>query len=397
MFRIRKVRLAVLAAVVALGVTSCASTASSSQSPASSGGTVKIAIITPTTGPLAAYAQEYLDGLKAGLKTLTKGTNKVGNTTLDVTYYDNQNDPATAVSQFKEAVGNGATIIGGSVNSAISLQLAKLAEQNKVLFVSGPAAADAITGVNKYTFRTGRQSWQDVETAKATIGDPSGKKVVVFAQDYAFGQANVAAVKGVLGSLGATVDSVLVPLSATDFTPFALKLKQAKPDLSYVAWAGDNTGTMFKTLVQQGVFDVAPVVTGLATKASYGLYGPATDKIDFISYYFPTAVNNDTNTAMINAVKSAGSEPDLFTPDGWVAAQMIIHAVEAGSDVNAQISALEGWTFNAPKGQETVRASDHALLQPMFQAKLVQQGGTWTPEVVKTVAASDVAPPESGS
>jgi hypothetical protein len=29
----------------------------------------------------------------------------------------------------------------------------------------GPAAADAITGINEYTFRSGRQSAQDVATA----------------------------------------------------------------------------------------------------------------------------------------------------------------------------------------------------------------------------------------
>lgn len=396
MFRSRITRFVVVAVAVAMGASACASTQSAAGG--STGSTVKVAIMTSKTGPLAAYAQQYLDGFKAGLDYETKGTDKVNGTTIDVTYVDDQDNPETAVTQFKDLVGKGYTIIGGTVDSGIALKLAPLAEQNKVLYVSGPAAADAITGVNRYTFRSGRQTWQDVETAKATIGDPAGKKVVVFAQDYAFGQGNVAAVKSVLGSLGATVDSVLVPLSATDFTPFALKVKQAKPDLLYVAWAGESTGAMWQTLDQQGIFSLSPVVTGLATTASYGLYGPATDKIDFLSYYFPTAVDNPVNTAMTDAVKQAGSQADLFTPDGWVGAQMIVHAIQqGGSNVDAQIKALEGWTFDAPKGQETVRATDHAMLQPMFQAKLVKQGGTWTPEVVKTLPANEVAPPEAGS
>ena len=54
----------------------------------------------------------------------------------------------------------------------------------------------ALTGVNSYTFRSGRQSYQDVLTAKSFIGDPAGKKVLVFAQDTAFGQANVARRQG---------------------------------------------------------------------------------------------------------------------------------------------------------------------------------------------------------
>ena len=67
----------------------------------------------------------------------------------------------------------------------------------------GPAAVDAITGANDYTFRSGRQSLQDVATAGSILEDQSGK-VVVLAQDTAFGQANVAAVETVFGGEGAT-------------------------------------------------------------------------------------------------------------------------------------------------------------------------------------------------
>ena len=37
------------------------------------------------------------------------------------------------------------------------------------------------------------------------------------------------------------------------------------------------------------------------------------------------------------------------------------------------ISSLEGWSFTGPKGQQTIRASDHAMLQPMFQVKLTRE------------------------
>ena len=42
------------------------------------------------------------------------------------------------------------------------------------------------------------------------------------------------------------------------------------------------------------------------------------------------------------------------------------------------ISSLEGWSFTGPKGQQTIRASDHAMLQPMFQVKLVENGGKYS-------------------
>ena len=46
--------------------------------------------------------------------------------------------------------------------------------------------------------------------------------------------------KAIIGSKGHTVTPIYVPLTATDFTPFAQQVKQAQPDLLYVAWAGST-------------------------------------------------------------------------------------------------------------------------------------------------------------
>jgi branched-chain amino acid transport system substrate-binding protein len=203
-------------------------------------------------------------------------------------------------------------------------------------------------------------------------------------------------VEGVLGAAGATVDSLLVPLSAKEFTPFAQQIKQKAPDLLFVAWAGDTTSAMWQALEQQGVFEETTVVTGLADKASYSAYGSATEKITFLSHYFPEAPDNPVNDEMVRLVEEAGGTPDLFTPDGFVAAQMIVHAVEeagGADDVAALQGALDGWTFDAPKGEQTVRAEDHAMIQPMFVATLTKTDDGYVPELVETVPADQVAPP----
>ena len=48
--------------------------------------------------------------------------------------------------------------------------------------------------------------------------------------------------------------------------------------------------------------------------------------------------------------------PDIFTPDGFVAGQMIVHALEGGGDdVEKMVSSLEGWSFEGPKGKLEIR------------------------------------------
>jgi branched-chain amino acid transport system substrate-binding protein len=363
-----------------------------------SGEPIDIGIITSTSGPLATYGEAYLAGLEAGFDYATDGTGVVNGSELNITIQDDGGDTDKAVGQARDLIGQGYTILAGTVVSGVALSLAEQAAQNEVLYISGPAAADAITGINKYTFRSGRQSLQDVATA-GTFVESESQKVVVFAQDTAFGQGNLAAVDAVLGAQGATVTSVLVPEDATEFTPFAVQVMDAAPDMVFVAWAGATSGAMWQALDQQGVLDAVTVVTGLGDVSTYGAYGAASEKIEFLNHYHAGAAGTEVEAAMIEHVEGAGGTPDLFTPDGFTAALMIVRAIEeagGADDVDAMIAALEGWTFDGPKGEYTIRASDHALIQPMYQARLVSDGsGGWMPELIAEVPADEVAPPEA--
>src|SRR5918999_4169050 len=155
--------------------------------------TVKVGIIYSRTGLLSAFGAQYIQGLKLGLEYATKGTNRVNGHKIEITAVDDGTDPAKAVTAAKDLIGRGYKIIGGSVSSGVALQIAPLAEQNRVLNISGPAATDLITGANKYTFRSGRQSIQDTLAIREILGRTTGRRIVVFAQDSAFGNGNVAA------------------------------------------------------------------------------------------------------------------------------------------------------------------------------------------------------------
>ncbi|MEU3217986.1 substrate-binding domain-containing protein [Streptomyces sp. NPDC006971] len=361
---------------------------------------VKVGLVYSRTGLLADYGKQYRDGFMAGLDYATKGTGKVAGHKIEVTEQDDAGDPGKAVSAAKNLIGKGHKVLAGTTDSGVALQMAPLAAQNKVLYISGPAATDAVTGINDYTFRSGRQSYQDILTAGAMLGGAKGKKVTVLAQDSTFGQANVAAVKAVLGGRGAKVGSVLAPPSATDLTPFARQVKAGGPDLVFVAWAGSTAPALWTALDQQGVPAASKVVTGLAGTASYPVFGDAGAKVSFLAHYFPGAGSgNAVEKAMLDAVGKAGGTPDLFTPDGFTAAQMVVRAVEKGgaTDTAAMVKALEDWTFDGVKGEVRVRAEDHALLQPMFVARLDGKGADAKPRLVTTEPMDVVAPPAKPS
>ena len=380
-------RVLATAAAVLLAVTACSSpgqpaaetttaaegSTAGSAGAAASGEPIKVGIVTSLSGPLQSYGQMYLDAFNVGLDYATNGTGEVNGRQIEVTTVRRRRRPGEGHHRGRpNSSATGPRSSPGSASSGVGLQVAPLAAENKVLFISGPAATDGLTGINKYTFRSGRQSYQDVKTAASFIPDLQGKKVTVFAQDNAFGQANVAAVTAVFGAGGATVTPLLVPATATDLVPFAKQAADADADLLFVAWAGTNATQMWESLNQQGAFDDSTVVTGLDIKPTHAVFAPVAADLSLLAHYFDGATDNEAEKALVAGLAEKGGTQDLFSPDGFNAALMVVHAAEASpDDVDGMITALEGWEFEGPKGAMQIRAEDHAMLQPMFQAKLV--------------------------
>ena len=310
-------------------------------------GTVQVGIVTSQSGPLQSYGEQYLKWFEVGLDYATGGTGLANGYRIETTIRDDTGVPETAVAAARDLIGQGFRILAGSVVSGVALQVAPIAEQNQVLFVSGPAATDGITGINDYTFRSGRQTYQDILTAASFLETLEGQQVLVFGQDTAFGQANVAAVETVFGAEGATVDDLLVSQDALDFAPFAQQILDRAPDLLFVAWAGTTATAMWTALSNQGVLDGTRVVTGLDQRASYPIFGPAAEQLSFLSHYIYQAPDNEANDFLVQRLQAEGGVPDLFMPDGFAGAQMIVHAVGTaeGDDVDAMIEALEVLSF----------------------------------------------------
>lgn len=358
----------------------------------------KVGVVTEETGLYSYYIAEWLQGMHIGLQYATNGTDEVNGHPISLTIDDDADNPTTAATDFKSFVGSGYDVIGGTGDSAIADELGPLAEQNKVLYISGAAADDEITGMNRYTFRSGRQAYQDVTAAEGYIKKlGKGKKVVVLAQDYAFGLSYISDATHAFQKEGDKVTSIAVPLTTTDFTPVALQVAQDKPQVVFLAWAGTTGAALAQALQQQNLFKTAKVITGLGPIVTYGFYGAAGLDFDYISLYNYASPHNSVNTYLINKMKSEyAGVPDLFTADGFVWSEMVVHALAAGdgTNVNKMISALQGWTFKAPKGTQQVRADDHAMLQPMFDVTLTEPTpGNYKVVTTATLSAKQTAPP----
>ena len=362
-----------------------------SMAPAQAANDIKIGVITSTSGALKSYGDAYVDGLNWGLKYYTGGKMTINGQKLVVTVKDDAADPASATATFKDMVGNGTKVIVGTASSGVALTLAPLAAQNKVLYISGPAKNDGITSsANKYVFRSGNTSTQDLAPL-AGIKPISGRKVVLFVEDNAFGAGNIAAAKALMAPKGATFQEIKVPTSTSDFTPFAKQAADAKGSYIFIAWSNALTaGAMLTSLKQQGAFLKQRPITGLAGAAVYNIYGALFEGTNAIltNSYFGGVGKSKAAADLATSFASSKKAQDLFTCTGADAAKMIVQALtgNASLDVDSAISKLEGYSWVGVKGLMKVDPTSHVLVQPMFLVSLKKTAAGYVPQLDKTLA-----------
>ena len=145
-------------------------------------------------------------GCSYGPRVRDEGHGKVNGRKIEITAVDDGTDPAKAVTAAKDLIGKGYKIIGGSVSIGRRAPdgAARRAEPRPLHLRAGGDRRHHRAN-NRYTFRSGRQTIPGHARRQAILGKGVGKKIIVFAQDSAFGHGNVAAVEPI--SAGAATPS----------------------------------------------------------------------------------------------------------------------------------------------------------------------------------------------
>jgi branched-chain amino acid transport system substrate-binding protein len=362
---------------------------------------IKVGVLASMTGALESYGKQTTKGFELGLDYATKGTKEVNGRPIQFIIEDTETKSDVAVQKATKLLEKDKVdFLVGSSSSADTLAVLPLALEYKKPFIVEPAAADSITGAswNKYVFRTARNSSQDAVAGAAAIAK-QGTKIATFAPDSAFGRDGVKAFKAAAEKLGAKfVAEEYADAKATDFTANIQKIIQAKPDYLFVVWAGANSP--WKQLqdmkVQQGGIKISTGAPDIAAlKTMNDLVG-----MEGFTVYYNTLPQNDANKWLVEEHKKRfnGEVPDLFTPGGMSAAIAIVEAIKkTNGDTNGDklVTAMEGMTFDTPKGKMKFRAEDHQALQSLFAIKLEKKDGFDypVPVLIRELTMDETAPP----
>jgi branched-chain amino acid transport system substrate-binding protein len=342
---------------------------------------LKIALIAGKTGPFQAYAKQTETGFMMGLEYLTKGTMNWEGRKIVVTVKDDQLKPDLARSLLEQAYADDKVDIAvGTTSSAAALAMLPIALEYKKVLIVEPAVADAITGDkwNRYIFRTGRNSTQDAFAAAAAFPKTGDVYIATLAQDYAFGRDGIAALKAALAAIRPNVKVVseeYAPVTTTDFTAYAQRLFDALKDkpgrkVIPIIWAGPHPLPKIAALdpKRYGI-EIAPGGNILPVMQLYKDY-PGTEGAIYYYWAFP---QNEMNKWLVaEHQKRFNSPPDFFTAGGFAVAAAVLASVKAAksTDSEALIKAMEGMSFDTPKGKMTFRKEDHQAEQEMYHFKV---------------------------
>jgi branched-chain amino acid transport system substrate-binding protein len=364
---------------------------------------LKVALITGKTGQLEAYARETETGFLMGLEYLTGGKMEINGRKLQVIVKDDQSKPDLGRTLLAEAYGDDKVDIAvGTTSSGSALAMLPVAKEYRKVLIVEPAVADEITGAkwNKYIFRTARSSMQDAMAAASTFKNGS---VAFLAQDYAFGHDIVKAGKEALAATGSkarVVHEEYAPPATTDFTAPTQRIFEAlkdkpEPRVLQIVWAGPNPLNKIAELKPERYrIALAPGGNILPVMKTWKAFA-GTQGTTYYYYGFPKNPMNDW--LVREHVKRYKMPPDMFTAGGMAAAGAVVAALTKVPSGNGDqmVAALEGLTFETPKGSMRFRPEDHQALQPMyhFRIKKDQQNEWDLLELVREIPASAIPLP----
>jgi len=116
-------------------------------------------------------------------------------------------------------------------------------------------------------------------------------------------------------------------------------------------------------------------------------------------YYYYGFPKNKVNDWLVAEYRKryGGLPPDFFVAGGMSAGIAVVEAIKkaGGTDTEKLIAAMEGMSFQTPKGTMTFRKEDHQALQDMYQFRIKKaQKDEWDLlELVREIPAKEIPLP----
>src|SRR5438270_11245255 len=216
---------------------------------------VRIGMVDPLTGILAALAASEVEGARYAVERLNKKNGILGRP-IELLVEDSANDVGTGVQKTRKLIERDqVSFIIGDVNSGIAIAMAQVTSEKKVLHIVSGGHTDAVTGsgCSWNVFRVCNSTTMDANAIATTLIEKFGKKWYFLTPDYAYGHSVQAGFEKVLKAAGGTSAGSLVPLGTPDYSSYLIQAKAYGPQVLINVMGGGDQVSSLKQFVQFGL------------------------------------------------------------------------------------------------------------------------------------------------
>ncbi len=348
---------------------------------------VKIGLDNPLTGAYAANGKNELAGCQLALAQINAKGGILGRKVELVVEDSTTGDAGTAVQKARKLIdGDKVSFLLGNVNSALSLAMAQVAAEKRVLHIVPGGHTDAITGSSCRwnVFRVCNATQMEASAVAGPLIKSSGKKWYYITPDYSFGHTlEDGMVKACAALGGSRVGGDLAPLGTTDYSSYLIKAQSANPDVIVFLTQGDDMVNALKQAVQFGL-DKTTHLAGAQqeVEALEGLPPEARIGTWVMEWYWNQPGVPHVAEFVEAAKKQTGRVPTARTWFGFVSTWTCALAAERAKSLDAvqMAKALQG--FELPPeialgpNKATYRAGQNQLLASLFVGTAQASGQT---------------------
>jgi branched-chain amino acid transport system substrate-binding protein len=351
---------------------------------------VKVGVMLSVTGPAAPFGIPERDIIKI-LADKYNAEGGINGHKLDLVYHDDQSNPTEAARGATRLIRqeNVQVILGPSIGSA-TLAAAPIAAQAKVPILS-PVSTQSVTEKTHaffpWVFRTSTASAITMQAMmEKVVFKPTVKRVAIMHQEDAYGKDEAdLAQKAITQHGGIEIVAIAsAPLSATDLTAAATRIRNANPDIILLLTSAPSMGGAFARAAEQANIK-APIIGSLSINQkpfvdAAGKAGEGVMSVSLGNWDDPSPKQAELGKLLAQAGKEPAGYAEVIGSTAIVALAEALRHIEGeitGQKIRDAVEKICGFMGTYADGQLCYSTEQHDAFGPETVNVVKLQDGKW--------------------
>jgi len=356
---------------------------------------VKVGMVMPMTGGLAAAGQQVVAGARLYIK---QHGDKVAGRQIELLVKDGASSPETGKRLLQELIVNDKVdVIGGGLTADL-LPGASLFTEARIPAVIMLSSTTAVVDKSSFFVRTSCTLAQSSGIIANWAIKSGLTKAVTLVSEFAPGlEAEETFTNNYKAGGGQIAEKIRVPLRNPDFAPFLQRVHDAAPQAVFVFIPSVQAATFAKQFVERGL-----------DKAGIKLIGPGDLTDDealpnmgeamlgaVTAHFYSAAHPSELNKTFAEAYQKAyGSRPNFMAVSGYDGMHAIYEALKktgGSSDGPALVAAMKGAAWESPRGPMSIDRNTGEVVHNIYIRHVEKVNGEL--RNIEFVTFSDVRDP----